>query len=284
MGIKDAALEYARAGIYVFPLQPNGKEPACTRGYLDGTTDLDEIEDAWQQLPNANIGIATGRSGLVVVDIDVKHNVDGWDAFADCLQRFGQLPGPTRMASTPSGGAHIYFLAPEGVEIPSSNGQLKSGFKTPGLDVRASTGYVVAPPSIIDGKAYHWDITEPVKVLPDAWAEALQKPKHEPRPRPVLRDPTKVRNYGAKVLSEEADKAAAAQPGSRNNTITTCAFRVGRVADQCGISGGQAEEMFAWAANQWRDATEARKAAGSFWRAFEAGRNEPRQLELRNHG
>jgi hypothetical protein len=114
---------------------------------------------------------------------------------------------------------------------------------------------------------------------------ALQKPKTQPvqTARPVLRDPRKVRNYGAKVLSEEADKVAAAQPGTRNNTITTCAFRVGRVADQCGISSGQAEEMFAWAANQWGDATEARKAADSFWRAFEAGRNEPRQLELRNH-
>jgi hypothetical protein len=281
--VKAAALEYARAGIHVFPVLPNKKEPACARGFYDGTTDLDEIEDAWKRLPDANIGIATGASGLVVIDIDVKHGDDGWDALDDCMKRFGQLPGPTRMVSTPSDGAHIYFRAPEGVEIPSSAGQFKSGLKTPGLDVRASTGYVLAPPSVIDGKRYHWDITEPAKMLPRAWAQAMLPPKPRyvaPEDRPVVQ---RANAYGASVLNDEADTAANAQPGCRNDTLTSSAFKVGTIADQCGITPDTAAKVFAWAASQWGDAREAIKARDSFHRAFSAGRLSPRQLEL-SHG
>jgi len=281
-GRSTAALELAQRGFFVFPLATNSKTPITLRGHRDATTDPKRIDELWRRRPSANLGIACGASELVVVDIDVKHKVDGWDSLTSAMDALGQLPGPTRMASTPSGGAHLYFRAPEGVEIRNSVGKLG-----PGLDVRALGGYVVAPPSVIDGKAYGWDVTEAAKTLPKRWAEALQKP--EPRspkapPHPVIRDSGRMRRYGAKVLNDEADEVARAQPGTRNDTVTRSAFRVGTIADACGISGGQAEEMFAWAVSQWGDAAEAQKAADSFWRAFEAGRSEPRQVELRDHG
>jgi hypothetical protein len=142
------------------------------------------------------------------------------------------------------------------------------------------------PPSRGKDGAYERQVDTNLVVLPESWAKELCVPKPKPisTPRPVVRDPRSAHRYGGKVLDGEVDKVAAAQPGTRNNTVTACAFRVGRVADQCGISSSQAEEMFAWAAGQWGDATEARKAADSFWRAFEAGRNEPRDLELRDNG
>ena len=174
--MKEAALKLAARGMHVFPLIANGKTPATLHGYQDASHDAKRVAEMWKHRPDANIGIATGASGLVVIDVDTKHAVDGWDSLTAAMDKFGELPGPTRMASTPSGGGHLYFRAPEGVEIRNSAGKLG-----PGLDVRARGGYVVAPPSIIDSRAYRWDITESVKVLPDAWAEAMRPPKPHSR-------------------------------------------------------------------------------------------------------
>ncbi len=70
------------------------------------------------------------------------------------------------------------------------------------------------------------------------------------------------------------------EPAAR--TLTRSVFKVGTIADQCGITGEQAEEMFRWAVSQWSDAGELRKSADTFWRAFEAGRNNPRNAEVRS--
>jgi hypothetical protein len=198
--MKAAALDLAARGILVFPLAVGDKMPVTLHGYQDATTDPKRINEMWQRRPNANIGIATGASGLVVIDVDVKNDINGWEAFNDCLERLGELPGPTRTASTPSGGAHLYFRAPDGFEIPISAGRLGDG-----IDVRAHGGYVVCPPSVIDGRAYRWDITERAKVLPAAWAEAMLPPKHVPVPVELRPRIGSVNRYGTVVLREEAD-------------------------------------------------------------------------------
>jgi len=275
--MRAAALELAARGIHVFALRPNGKLPATRNGFKDSTANPEDVSSTWDALPDANIGIDCGASRLVVIDIDVKHGVNGWKAFDDCLERLGELPGPTRMASTPSGGAHLFFRAPDGFEIRNSAGRLGEG-----VDVRARGGYVVAAPSVIDGRAYRWDVTAPAKVLPEAWAEAMQPPKPRqvsPENRPAI---NRASRYGIAALNGEADIVAKAPPGQRNDTITRSAFKVGTIADQCGVTGAQAEKMFAWAVSHWGDEAEARKASGSFWRAFEAGRLEPRQMELKS--
>jgi len=131
-------------------------------------------------------------------------------------------------------------------------------------------------------KATIGDVTAPAKVLPEAWAEAMQPPKPRqvsPENRPVV---NRANRYGLAALNDEADIVANAQPGQRNDTVTRSAFKVGTIADQCGVTGAQAEKMFAWAVSHWGDEAEARKASGSFWRAFEAGRLEPRQMELKS--
>lgn len=275
--MRTVALELGAMGIHVFPLVANGKTPATPNGFKAATKDPERIEKMWRHRPEANIGVATGASNLVVIDVDVKHGVNGWAAFDDCIERLGELPGPTRMASTPSGGAHLYFREPAGFEVPLSTGRLG-----PGLDVRARGGYVVAAPSVIDGKAYRWDITERAKVLPVAWAEAMMPPKlvsMSAGPRPRIGS---VSRYGTVVLRGEADAVAKAQPGQRNDTLTRSAFRVGTIADRCGITAEQSEEMFRWAVSQWGDAGELRKSADTFRRAFEAGRENPRDAEVRS--
>lgn len=58
----------------------------------------------------------------------------------------------TLRAVTGSGGDHLYFRRPAGLEIGNSAGRLG-----PGLDVRAIGGYVIAPPSVHpNGRPYAW--------------------------------------------------------------------------------------------------------------------------------
>ena len=275
----DAAVTYTNLGLYVFPCAPD-KRP-LVKWKTAATNDPSTAQQMWEHWPSAMIGMACGPSKIVAIDIDVTKGKDGWGTIDALMLELGELPG-TRTSQTPSGGSHMLFRVPPGIDLSNSVEKLGSG-----VDIRAGWGYIILPPSSNGEGAYVWTCDVKTALLPDKWIERLRKPAPKPpparTPRPVLRDSGRVRRYGAKVLTSEADNVAGAQPGRRNNTVTVSAFRVGQVADECGIAPGQAEEMFAWAVNQWGDAAEARKAADSFWRAFEAGRQSPRHLELR-HG
>ena len=101
----DAALRYAARGWPVFPCR--GKIPLTAHGFRDASMDAATIEAWWRENPDALISVATGRaSGVVVLDIDVKHaGPNGWDA----LEEIGAPLPDTPMASTPSGGTHVFF-------------------------------------------------------------------------------------------------------------------------------------------------------------------------------
>lgn len=138
----EAALEYARRGWKVLPLQPRSKIPfAGTRGVLDATDNEQIIRGYWSAYPDANIGTATGgASGFFVIDIDPRNG--GASSWAD-FPESGTID-PT--VGTGGGGLHYYFTAEE---MPKST---KLG---PGIDVQSTGKYVVAPPSITDG-VYEW--------------------------------------------------------------------------------------------------------------------------------
>ena len=147
----DFAISYARYGFAVFPCKPCGKEPITKHGFKDASRDEAKIRNWWARAPNANIGIATGaRSGLIVVDID---SLEGAKLLLKLTERFGALTS-THRAVTHKGG-HFYFkLPPNCGAVPSSKGG--------GLDIRADSGYVIAPPSLHpDGGSYKWDCASP---------------------------------------------------------------------------------------------------------------------------
>lgn len=160
----DAALDYAALGIFVFPLHNTdatgacscgradchsaGKHPRTGHGHLDATTDPQQIRRWWAMWPDANIAIATGPSGLIVVDVDEREGRRGTDVWRVLVEKLGPEIEDTAIVATPSGGFHVYFRA-GGREIPSRNNAFG-----PGIDVKAQGGYVVAPPSIIAGRRY----------------------------------------------------------------------------------------------------------------------------------
>ena len=82
-------------------------------------------------------GIATGhRSGFFVVDLDVRPEKNGLEAF----RKLGACP-PTYAIQTPTGGLHLYFSLP-GFPVRTSGNEL-----APGIDIRGEGGYVVGQDS-----------------------------------------------------------------------------------------------------------------------------------------
>ena len=147
--LSAAALAYVRDfDWYVFPVGPD-KKPLTPHGFKDATQDAGQIRQWWSRWPSANIGVACGASGLVVIDIDVKDNAPGLENWAKLTA--DREPIETAMARTPSGGFHCFFLAPDLVDIRNSAGKI-----APGIDVRADGGYVIVPPSETDVGSYEW--------------------------------------------------------------------------------------------------------------------------------
>lgn len=142
------ALAYAAKGWAVFPLVPHQKVPFKeSHSFKDATTDAETIRQLWTENTEANIGIATGRaSGIFVLDADLYKGAD--KSLANLRKQHGPLP-PTYSVQTARNGRHFYYQTPSGVIIASGENKLGSW-----LDVKAEGGYVVAPPSVFEGKAY----------------------------------------------------------------------------------------------------------------------------------
>jgi hypothetical protein len=150
MTMLDKALRLAELGLRVFPIRHGGKAPPLVSDWpTKATTDEATIRTWWGEdgvFGEANIGIHC--AGLLVVDVDVKSGGDESYAKLDMIMGFSD----TLCAVTPSGGRHVYYRLPEGHPgVPNSVSQLG-----PGLDIRSTNGYVVAPGSATEKGTYVW--------------------------------------------------------------------------------------------------------------------------------
>lgn len=255
-----AALGAAEHGWHVFPLRPDTKRPAlhgektCTRtGPCAGghrkweqraTTDPDRIRAAWTRAP-FNVGIATGPSGLVVVDLDTPEHKgssdapDGAATFGALCERAGHTVPDTYRTRTASGGTHLYFTAPDGVRLPNTAGTV-----TDAVDTRAWGGYVVAAGSTLPAGQYE-ALSAPVAAPLPGWLLTILQPAVPTRPTGPLRLPA-VDGSRAAVAALEAECAvvAAAPDGLRNTTLNRSAFKVGRFVAWGDLPRHVAEDAF----------------------------------------
>lgn len=177
-----AARAYAALGWHVFPVSHRDKRPLSAHGFHDATTDLAQIDRWWGDGSQAGIGIATGPvSGLVVVDIDPRNGGD--EALAALEAQFAAFPA-TIESATGGGGRHIFFMHP----APGDFAAIPSAKPWPGIDIKSTGGYVVAPYSTHpNGLKYHWKADcDPLDLqlapIPQWLTEHLTK--HPPRNAP----------------------------------------------------------------------------------------------------
>ncbi|MEV4183095.1 bifunctional DNA primase/polymerase [Streptosporangium canum] len=141
------ALALVGRGWPVFPCIPNGKKPLgelVPNGFHGATTDIELVTRWWTTYPNANVGVPTGHPTVDAFDVDVKPAGTGWEAF-NRLKRADVLPVPLAVVRTPSGGLHAYYPG-----TAQACGSLPKHF----IDFKAAGGYVLVPPSIVDGRPY----------------------------------------------------------------------------------------------------------------------------------
>ena len=134
-----AALGYAARGWHVIPIRPGAKVPLTEHGVHDAATDDVTLRSWWSRWPAAALGIACGPSRLLVVDLDGTHAVDAWRTLRE---QAGDASRPTLTART-GRGWHLYYAAPRITDLGNTAGRV-----APGIDTRASGGYVLAPPSL----------------------------------------------------------------------------------------------------------------------------------------
>lgn len=160
ISLHESAMRYADLGYPVFPCVPGRKEPLCGNGCLDATTDLDQVDLWWTQRPNANVGIAT--EGLLVIDVD--HGSKWLENEEDRLLDLAMAP----LSLTAREGQQYFFRPPGGEAFRNTAGMLAEK-----VDTRADGGYVVAPPSVLEGnRRYRWAKGMELDVVPSELPEA----------------------------------------------------------------------------------------------------------------
>jgi hypothetical protein len=153
-----AALALIERGFAVFPLTPLAKAPPLLNDWPRRAAKTPaEVETLWAAFPDANIAIHC--EGLVVVDVDTRN--DG-DVSLQTRADLYDIPA-TLTTRTPSGGRHLFFRLPTGATVGNSAGRLG-----PGLDIKTTGGYVVAPGSDVEAGRYHFEADAPIAPAP-AW-------------------------------------------------------------------------------------------------------------------
>ena len=160
----EIALNCIRRGWYVFPCKPKAKEPLVRSGFHAATNAEDQIREWWTKWPDANVGIATGASGLTVLDIDT-----GISSSADA-ERFCDANGlpatyTVRTGRRPGYGLQMYF---KGGDLKSFPWMDTSAFpETMSGDIRSGSGYVMAAGSVHpSGAVYEALVETPIAPQP----------------------------------------------------------------------------------------------------------------------
>lgn len=230
-------------GLNLIPLEPRAKKPVIPwQEYQLRRATATEIA-AWSSNPRGyNVGVVCGPTSgnLVVLDIDSN------EARAELECAHGPLPR-TPVVKTAKGW-HFYLTDPTG-ELRNFVGKL------PGVDLRATGGYVVGPGSIHpSGVEYRWlpglsPVDVGYAVTPGWLDERARTPKRGrgpsglesvgsilPRALSGWMNP-RVARYAQKALENAIFELDHAAPGSRNHTLNVMAFGLGQL-----VGGGALDE------------------------------------------
>ena len=178
--IAQSAHQLVDLGFAVVPLRYGGKTPLVKWKHLESSHDA---VDGWlRRFPLMNLAIQAGRSGIIGLDADTPEAAEWIE---------GHCPRTPMLATTPRGGLHAYFRAPENAPPPAVN---LFGI---GLDVRSRRSMLVASPSWSRRHRRSWQWRNgvvPVAELPELPIDLLPRP---PKPPASILPPGEARGSGA---------------------------------------------------------------------------------------
>jgi hypothetical protein len=143
--VLDMALACAARGWLVFPCQPGQKAPVTRHGYLDATTDPDQVTEWFGGHPERNLAVATGAPGPDILDVDSRGPAASGFPALERLRAAGLLAGAATRVRTPSGGLHVYF---------AGSSQRTAHLPAQHIDFLGAGGYALIPPSQVGGRPY----------------------------------------------------------------------------------------------------------------------------------
>lgn len=210
----NEALNYAKHGLQVFPLTPDSKVPLKgTKGSKEATSAPEQVKAWWTANPDCNIGVAT--RGFIVLDVDVNHadDADGYHSLEVLEEAYNKLP-ETLTVKTASGGRHLYFKLPEGVELPQKIAFLN------GVDIKANhNNYVLLPPSQVNGNPYTFDKKIPMADIPKWLMEFILKRNKLKATNDSNRSYKATKRYRSQVTDLIETIAIGFDKGQRNDTV-----------------------------------------------------------------
>lgn len=167
--LQHAANWYIKRGLSVFPLRANDKRPLGEWNQYRSELATEQEIANWK---TGNLGLSTGvLSRVAVIDCESRKDAE-W---------FYDTKGKTSMIVQTRRGYHLFFRYPSsgdgirnGAKVKDENGQAR-------YDIRGEGGYVVAPPSVVDGWKYQF-------VFKKAVLDVEKLPEFRPEwcPKPVL--------------------------------------------------------------------------------------------------
>ena len=183
----------------------------------------------------------TGQaSGLVVVDVDVHSETDGYRWFGRA-NRAGLTTGWEVLVSTPSGGMHAYYPVAPGTEQQSWQAAIA------GIDFRGDGGYIIVPPSVVqyEDSAASYQLARIAGTPPRPVDASGLRQILDPRPTPPAQATSPGLRREADV-SRLASWVAARGEGERNRGLFWAACRLA----ESNVPAGEAVEVLSAAASQ----------------------------------
>lgn len=207
----DYALHYQKLGYSVIPIDKKSKR-AITK-FKDKTFSENEIRRFWHEQPDANIAWRT--TDFFVIDIDVSVTENGYESLKEW--ELSQYIPKTLTATTPSGGKHIFFKKPKGIEL-SQDIRVK-----PGIDIKANkNNYVLVAPSNNAKGSYKWDkSTEQMAEAPAEIISILQTSKQPKEPMSFTTDYSRGEFSSKTAKLFEQVVFGLGDKGGRNNALAS---------------------------------------------------------------
>lgn len=231
-GKLEHALRFAAEGLYVFPV--NDRTPAVPWREAS-TTDPERIRNWWIDPvmgwpQDYNIGIDTGKSGLFILDVDVKNGKPGLQSYTDLALEVGSMSN-TRRSQTASGGFHYWF---------KNEGFANSaGYLGDGLDTRGDGGMIIAPGSTTEKGEYKFLNDAPIMAMPEGLKARMASKKtvlHRDTGRVISEDEPGDVEW-AKAFLKEHEPAIEGAGGDNHTFKTFCQLK------ERGISIGSAIDL-----------------------------------------